>query len=96
MQALFIILAAICKAFADAQAHHGYMVRKHWFWSVDRGPLIPFTKYRPNSWHIANSIMITSFLTGIFYNDPNPVLCVAVSGTLFLIFFNTLYNKIFK
>lgn len=109
MTILFVILAAVCKAFADAQAHHGYMVRGG-FWGVGTGKRIRFTNYPFDSWHVANSLMITSFIVfGLTYESiivgrvDTLIMRVAtftvnllLCGVVFTIIFNINYNRIFK
>jgi hypothetical protein len=97
MTILLVILAAICKAFADAQAHHQYKVTGG-FWSVAEGSFLPFTKYRFNSWHVANSLFIWAMLAGFRFHESyiNWWADFAISGVLFIVIFNTFYNRVFK
>lgn len=65
---VFWTLAAICKAVADNLAHHFYksvfntdkLNRR--FWDVEvsnKTPIyLPYTRYKWDGWHVANSLMI--------------------------------------
>lgn len=103
----FFFLAATCKAIADTLQHHfdtsifKKLSRKWWDpnTSDDFVKYIPFTKYRLDAWHFANSLMITAMvLFGIYYQHifPYKSLDIAFFGLLWNGVFNIFYNKIFR
>lgn len=89
---LLIFIAAFLKAFADANAFHRYMANKGAFWDVAKGKYIPYTKYRFNSWHVANSLMICCFVYAITLK----IWFTLIIGIAFILVFNFFYNKVFK
>ncbi|MFA9212948.1 MAG: hypothetical protein ACEQSR_03775 [Candidatus Methylacidiphilales bacterium] len=94
---LFIILAAICKAFADTIAHHkGGSLPKllpkyaKYFDMQIQGEFLPFTKYPLDGWHVANSGMIGFFLLAV------GGIYIVLGSIGFILAFNLFYNKILK
>lgn len=60
-------------------------------------PFIRFTKYRPDAWHLAKSLMVIFIcLAIIFYKPLFPIIDFCIFGICWNIFFNLGYNKIFK
>lgn len=99
---IFIIISAFAKATSDTLAHHyssSIFYNKGDFWNIKKqGKFLPFTKYPFDGWHIFNSIMIISFITGfVFYEQTiNPILEILIGGIVFNLTFNLFYNKILK
>lgn len=99
---IFIIISAISKAISDTLSHHyknSIFYKKGDFWDINKqGKFLRFTKYPFDGWHIFNSIMIISFITGfVFYEQTfNPVLEIFIGGIVFNLTFNLFYNKILK
>jgi hypothetical protein len=96
--AVLICLAAIFKAVADTIAHHKErsIFAKSRFWSNGTGKHLPFTKYPFDGWHIANSLMIASFIAGCVLHRPllTWFVEIPVYGAGFIAVFNLFYNKI--
>lgn len=103
-----IVLAAICKATADALfSHPATFPFKGTFWGVytPSTGYLPFTHYPINAWHFANSGMIIFFIAACFFykqqifwfkkNWMNRILEFILVGTLFILIFNLFYNKIY-
>lgn len=59
---------------------------------------IPFTRYRPDAWHLAKSAMIIFFcLSVVFYKTQIYWLVdFVILGLVWNIVFNLFYDKIFK
>ncbi|HYH15586.1 MAG TPA: hypothetical protein VD794_10210, partial [Flavisolibacter sp.] len=98
---LFIIcitLAAICKAVADTLYHHyGTSIFSNYnekWWNPNESwkhaKFFPYTKYRVDAWHLANSGMISFFLAAGVWNDLNVYkgLEFIGAGVLFIVVFN--------
>jgi len=103
--ALLIILAAICKAIADTLYHHydtsvfANLNPKWWnpVVSCNYVKFLPFTKYRPDAWHLANSIMIIAFIASVVLYLPilnRKVFDFTLYGLAFNLVFNLNYNHI--
>ena len=104
--ALFIILAAICKAIADTLQHHfdtsvfKKLNPKLWnpVVSCDNVKFLPFTKYRPDAWHLANSGMIICFIAAASISDSIFsfwLINFVMLGIIFNLIFELFYGKIF-
>lgn len=106
---LFITLAAAGKAVADTLWHHYYSSifrnynEKYWnpqvSWKYVK--FIPLTKYRPDAWHIANSVMIFAFVAAAVYfrnvrDDIGFIWAFVIIGGLFNLIFNFFYNIILR
>lgn len=105
--AIFILLAAICKAVADTLYHHydtSVFARLNPKWwnpvvSCNHVGFIPFTKYRPDAWHLSNSAMIVSFITAAVVRDSvfhSWLINLVMLGVIFNLMFGVFYNKIFR
>ena len=104
---IFISLAAICSALMD-KAENSIQFQKSVFrkfkpdfWcktiSAHAIKFIPFTKYRPDAWHLAKSAMIIFWcLASIFYHSFIPVIDFIVMGVVYNATFNIFYNRLFK
>ena len=95
---LFIFIAAVAKAAADTISQHPdtsvFKNRKFW---IGEGKILPFTSYKVDGWHFANSIMISSFTALVFSNITyNIYLTYAILELEFILIFNLFYNKIFR
>lgn len=102
---LLISLAAIFKAVADTLQHHFdtsvFSKLNQKFWnpvvSCNYVRFLPFTKYRPDAWHIANSIMIIAFIASVVLYRPilnHEVFDFTLYGLAFNMVFNLNYNHI--
>jgi hypothetical protein len=109
---IFIFLAAFFKAVADTLEHHcGISIFKRLnpkFWDPDisyrHTKFLPLTRYRPDAWHLSNSLFLWSMimigvtmqaewifqLPGTWYTQ------VGILGAVFIVVFNLFYNKIFR
>lgn len=101
---LFIVLAGISKAIADTLSHHFdtsvFKNKNPFIWDPDRSTakFFPFTKYRMDPWHFANSLMIFSFVAAIAFRDLyyHWAIIIAGLGVIFVIVFNLFYDKILR
>lgn len=94
---ILTIIAAISKAVADTIAHHfdTSVFRHSKFW-VNGGKII-FGKYKFDGWHLANSCMITAFITAFCFPVAIPwYWIISGGGILFNFTFNIFYNKILR
>lgn len=103
MTILFIYLAYILKAFADAQAHHRYKIRVNGFWTIGGGRRLRWTNYPFDSWHVANSLNgVMWFTAAVFaYFNFMPLFNTWVDLSIGFVtgsipVFNFFYNKVFK
>jgi len=103
---ILIILAAIFKAVADTLQHHFYtsvfktLNQKWWnpMVSCNHVSFIPFTKYRPDAWHLANSGMIICFIAAASISDSIFsfwLINFVMLGIIFNLIFELFYGKIF-
>lgn len=102
----FILLAAIFKAIADTlQFHFDTSVFKKLpkqFWNPAESykyvKFIPLTKFRPDSWHLANSGMIVSFILAVIFYEQQLkwVWELLIGGTAFNIMFGLFYDVILR
>lgn len=107
ISALFILLAAICNALMDRvendiQFNQSVFKRlKKGFWcktsSAER-PLLKYTFYRIDGWHLSKSLMIVSLCLAIVTYKPIiiPTVDFLIFGGCWNVAFNIFYNKIFK
>lgn len=104
---LCIAGASIMKAVADTLEHHyDTSIFKKWnskWWNPAESYLVvkflPWTKYRPDPWHLANScMMVLVVLYGFFYEPvfSKWYLELAMYGGLWILPFNLCYNTLFK
>jgi len=119
---IFIALAAVCNAFMDKIENSIQFNNSIFrnlnpeFWcktiSAHSTKFIPFTKYRPDAWHIAKSWMIVFFISSIpfyspfienflqpFTNDSvivGKTVFIILGGVLYNLTFNLFYNNVFK
>jgi len=108
----FIVLAAACKAVADTLRDHFdtsiFRYKDQRFWKPDISwkyvGYIKFTKYHPDAWHIANSLML-AFLDAAIVSASAMhwhlkwywyAVEWALIGIFFNLVFNWFYNKILK
>lgn len=104
---IFISLAAICNALMDkvettiSFKDSVFRNMKVAFWckpiSAHNVKFIPFTKYRPDAWHLTKSAMIVLWcLAVVFYHPFLPIIDFVVMGSVYNLMFNLFYNRIFK
>lgn len=104
---LLISLAAIFKAVADTLQHHFdtsvFSKLNLKFWnpvvSCEFAPFIPFTKYRLDAWHLANSGMIICFIAAASINDSIFsfwIINLTMLGIIYNLIFELFYGKIFR
>jgi hypothetical protein len=104
--ALLIVLAAIFKALADTLQHHFdtsvFSKLNQKFWnpvvSCNYVRFLPFTKYRPDAWHLANSGMIICFIAAASISDSIFsfwLINFVMLGIIFNLIFELFYGKIF-
>lgn len=106
LSALFILLAAICKAVADTLQHHygssvfRFSNRRFWDPAISwkYAKFLPLTKYRLDGWHLANSGMILFFCLAVAVHTPllRWWIELPAAGLLFILSFNLFYNKILR
>ena len=106
--AILIVLAAICKAVADTLAHHFdisiFKKKRQRFWnpavSSNEAPRI--FNYKIDAWHLFNSGMLVFLIGAIPVHDRFDLLHlkwwveILAGGGLFIVVFNTFYNKILR
>ena len=99
-----LVLAAFFKAVADTLQHHYDVsvfknMTYHW-WDPNRSwryvNFIPFTKYRPDAWHLANSLMIISFISLAVFHQHHFKWWIEIiaAGIIFNLAFGFFYDKI--
>ena len=103
---LLISLAAIFKAVADTLQHHFdtsvFAKLNPKFWnpviSCNYAKFLPFTKYRLDGWHLANSGMIVFFILAVVFASPVKLwwLAIIICGVVFNLVFNLFYNQILR
>lgn len=101
-----LILAAIFKAVADTLQHHfdtSIFRNKDVRWwnpafSWKYVKFIPLTKYRLDAWHLANSLMIVSFICfGVFHESIYKWwIEIIAGGIIFNVVFSLFYNKLLR
>lgn len=110
MAILFIILAAFFKAVADVLMFHFetsvFKKKDGRFWNPEVSwkyvKFLPLTKYRPDGWHLANSLMIVSFICfGVFHLDGQGWAHkwwfeLPAAGIIYNVVFNLFYDKILR
>jgi hypothetical protein len=106
MLALILLIAAgIFKAIADTLLHHFDTSIFKWkdprFWnpavSWKYVGFIKFTRFRPDSWHLANSAMIFCFVGAVSAYAPFPWWATFFGGGIvFNLVFNLFYDKLLK
>jgi len=103
---ILICLAAICNAFMDKIENSIQFNNSIFrnlnpeFWcktiSAHSTKFIPFTKYRPDAWHLSKSLMVILFCTAIVtYHSFIPIIDFIIYGLLWNLIFNITY-KLFK
>lgn len=96
----WIMGAGFFKAVSDTLSHHYETsifsrLNPKW-WNPNESwkhvKFLPFTRYRPDAWHISNSLMILCFCIAAF----GFTLWTIIAGVAFILVFNTNYNIILK
>ena len=95
---IVIAIAAISKALVDTIAFHGGGKFKGIdFFNINKqGKMLPFTKYPFDGFHLFNSLMIVCFITAVSLGGYRWYIDIPVLGIIFIIVFNTFFNKILK
>ncbi len=101
---VLISLAAACKALADTLAWHfdtsifRNMNRDFWAIAVTIKKTPKIFGYPIDAWHLSNSIAIFSWMALPLVYKPHFAWYVdyGIGGLIFIIVFNTFYNKIFR
>jgi hypothetical protein len=108
LTAWFLLQAAFSKAVADTLNHHFdtsvFKKLNARFWnpavSSTAAKFLPFTKFRWDAWHIANTLMIDSFIASIAVQLPfvwyYKLAGFLASGLIFIVDFNEFYNHILR
>lgn len=101
-----LILAAFFKAVADTLQHHfetSIFKKKDVRWwnpafSWKYVKFLPHSKYRPDAWHLSNSLMIVSFICfGVFFEHHiHWVLEVIAAGIIYNLSFILFYDEILR
>lgn len=97
---LFFVLGGVFKAISDTLQHHfSTSIFKNLdprFWNPNESwkyvGLIPIIKYRPDAWHLSNSIMLCCFAIACSKSIEDFVLM----GIAFIILFNIFYDKVLR
>lgn len=104
--AAFLFLGTVCKAIADTLYHQFHASVFKWrdprYWNPNVSwryvNYIPFTRFRPDAWHLANGGMIVCFLLLAIVHKPCLywlwellIGCVYVNGV-----FNLFYKKLLR
>lgn len=103
---LFILLAAFFKACSDTMAHHFATSVFRWkdprFWNAEvswqYAPVIRFTGYKWDGWHLSNSLMIVCIALAVAFHTPllRWYCEVLVAGALWNLSFNLFYNHVLR
>lgn len=108
LSVLFVSIAAIFNSIMDrvgdgtafSRSIFSHLNPKWWSKEVswEYVKFLPFTKYRPDAWHLSKSGMIVFItLAIVFYNKQiHWGVDFLILGTLWNLVFNTFYNHIFK
>jgi hypothetical protein len=103
---LFIAVAAIMKAAADTMTHHFSSSVFRWkdprFWDPSvswmHAPLLRWTRYRLDAWHLANSLMVVCFAAAAVFHEAHLRWYweLLIAGVIYNVTFNRFYNKILR
>lgn len=102
---LLILLCAICKALADTLDHHfdtsifRDKPRKYWDPNVIHKTAPQIFGYPLDAWHISNTVQICAWMAIPFVYQPiftHWWMDYGAGGVIFIVGFNTFYNKIFR
>ena len=99
ISSILVVIAAISKALVDTIAFHGGGVFKGKpFYNINiQGKMLPFTKYPVDAFHLANSLMILSFILLAIVNYKNKKWVIfLVLAIVYLCTFNLFWNYIFN
>lgn len=96
MTLILIIIAAIAKAIADTIVFHGGGKLRQIFGAFFDinvpGKFLPHTKYPLDGFHIANSLMIVTFV----WIATDGIVEFVLGDAVFILVFNLFWNKILK
>ncbi len=105
---IFIVLAAVLNAVMDSVEYETAYSRsifskynpKWWLktTSWEYVKFLPFTKYRPDAWHLAKSGMIVFLCLAIVFFSTKGILLIdfLILGAVWNTVFNIFYNRIFR
>lgn len=96
---ILIIISAISKALVDTIAFHqgGVFKGNNFFDITKQGKMFPLTKYPMDGFHIANSLMILSFIVAVCIPSTIPWwIKFSLLSVIFIITFNIFWNHIFN
>ena len=105
---IFLALAAMFNALMDSVEYETafeksifYKLNPKWWCksiSWEYVKFLPFTKYRPDAWHLAKSAMVVCIVLAIVFAAPvsHKLLLFVLFGILWNISFNLFYNYIFR
>lgn len=102
---LCIVLAAICKAMADTMDHHFdtsiFRNKPRYIWDPNQvhRKVRMIAGYPMDAWHIVNTVQLGCWLLlPLVYRPllPSKWMDYGAGGLIFILVFNTFYNKIFK
>ena len=103
-----LALSAMFNALMDSVEYEGIFNRsifskynpKWWCKSIswEYVKFLPFTKYRPDAWHLAKSSMVVFVSLAIVLYKPHfhPIVDLALFGITWNLSFNLFYNKLFR
>lgn len=108
LSCFFIVSAAICNAIMDRVENLTSFQRsifstlnpKWWCKEVswEYVGFLPYTKYRPDAWHLSKSLMIIFLCSSVISYTPavNGFISLLLFGLLWNLTFNLFYNKLLK
>jgi len=104
----FLSVAAVFNAVMDSVEHDeafyrsvfSRLNRRWWCKSISWRyvKLLPFTKYRPDAWHLSKSLMVIFAIASVISYSWNAhwIIAVLVYGAAWNITFNFFYNRVFR
>ena len=105
---IFLVLAAIFNALMDSVEYETAFEKsifhklnpKWWCKSIswEYVKFLPFTKYRPDAWHLAKSAMVVCIVLALVFSVPvsHKLPHFVLFGILWNLSFNLFYNHIFR
>ena len=105
---IFLVLAAMFNALMDSVEYETafeksifYKLNPKWWCksiSWEYVKFLPFTKYRPDAWHLAKSSMVVFIVLAIVVAAPvsHPLPHFVLLGLIWNMSFNLFYNHIFR
>lgn len=108
LSAIFLMLAAMFNALMDSVEYETAFEKsifsnlnpKWWCKSIswEYVKFLPLTKYRPDAWHLAKSLMVVFIVLAIVVAVPvsHPLPHFVLLGLIWNMSFNLFYNHIFR